>query len=129
MLREVRCSGRGSTKQAHATGRPGHRQGNHLQERALGGYTIFGDRGSLRANSDGCHFIDDDGQQQLETYPQPERSEYAEELLAFATWVRSGEAGPTTGVSERRSLAIVQAGYESAASGEPIDLESRFDRL
>jgi len=31
--------------------------------------------------------------------------------------------------AKRRSLAIVQAGYESAASGEPIDLESRFDRL
>lgn len=39
------------------------------------------------------------------------------------------EPEPPMPQAKRRSLAIVQAGHESAASGEPIDLESRFDRL
>jgi hypothetical protein len=41
----------------------------------------------------------------------------------------AGAEGPTTGVVERRSLAVVEAGYESMARGEPIDLEQRFGAL
>lgn len=95
----------------------------------LGGYTVFGDRGSLRATSMACCFTEDDGGQQCVEFSKPERSEYAQELAAFAAWVRDGKAGPTTGLSERRSLAIVQAGYESAAQGGPVDLASRFGPL
>ena len=36
---------------------------------------------------------------------------------------------PTSGRSERRSLAIVQAGYESARCGEVIALRERFGEL
>ena len=50
----------------------------------------------------------------------------AMELDAFADYVTAGVSGPTTGYSERRTLSIVQAGYESMASGMPIDLCQRF---
>lgn len=36
---------------------------------------------------------------------------------------------PAEGRNERRSLAIVQAGYESAQSGEIINLRERFGEL
>ncbi len=60
------------------------------------------------------------------SYPEETLSSYAQEMAAFADYVAGEAIGPTTGWSERRSLAIVQAGYESAASGEPIDLSVRF---
>ena len=56
-------------------------------------------------------------------------SPFAQEIEAFADYVLSGTEGPTSGRSERRSLAIVQAGYESARSGEVIDLRERFGEL
>ena len=45
---------------------------------------------------------------------------------AFADYIAGVSVGPTTGRSERRSLAIVQAGYESAQTGKPINLRERF---
>ena len=56
-------------------------------------------------------------------------SSYAREMLAFADHVEGTQAGPTDGRSERRSLAVVQAGYESAASGLPVYLRDRFGEL
>jgi predicted dehydrogenase len=56
-------------------------------------------------------------------------SEYAQEMEAFADYVAGVSVGPTTGESERRSLAIVQAGYESAQSGQPVNLRRRFGNL
>ena len=56
-------------------------------------------------------------------------SPFAQEIEAFADYVLEGVEGPTSGVMERRSLAIVQAGYESAASGEVVDLWERFGVL
>ncbi len=95
----------------------------------LAGYTILGDSGSLRADGEGCCFIADDGSEQVEPYPTAGQSAYAQELAAFAAWVLDGTPGPTTGMAERRSLAIVQAGYESAESGEAIVLSDRFGTL
>ncbi|MBT7860681.1 MAG: Gfo/Idh/MocA family oxidoreductase [Gemmatimonadetes bacterium] len=95
----------------------------------MGGYTIFGDLGCLRARRDKCWFIDDEGEQECVTMPAAQPSEFAQELAGFAQWVLGEDPGPTTGRSERRSLAIVQAGYESAASGRPIDLVQRFGEL
>ena len=94
-----------------------------------GGYTLFGDTGCLRARDDRCCFIDDEGQEECVSLPAPPLSEFAQELAAFAAWASGAGPGPTTGRSERRSLAIVQAGYESAASGQPIDLLQRFGEL
>lgn len=95
----------------------------------LGGYMLHGDRGSLRATRDGCRVFTDDEDGAFFKYPTPALSEYAAELLAFADQVEGVAEGPTTGVSERRSLAVVEAGYESAASGQPVDLRVRFGDL
>ena len=50
-------------------------------------------------------------------------------IEAFADCVPADVEGPTTGQSERRSLAAVQAGYESARSGQAINLRERFGPL
>ena len=48
---------------------------------------------------------------------------------AFADYVLEGPERPTTGRSGRRSLAIVEAGYEQAKSGEVINMWKRFGEL
>ena len=92
----------------------------------LGGYVLHGTEGSLRATEAGCVFFGGDGEGRALEYPEATLSSYALEMEAFADYIEKGVEGPTSGHSERRSLAIVQAGYESAASGAPVDLEARF---
>jgi predicted dehydrogenase len=94
----------------------------------LGGYTLHGDLGSVRATVDGCHVFPIDGDPYEVAYPELALSEYALEMGAFVDYV-SGAYGPTDGASERRSLAIVQAGYESAMSGQTVVLRERFGML
>jgi predicted dehydrogenase len=93
-----------------------------------GGYTICGDRGSLRAWNEGYDVFTDEG---VEThrYPPQELSSYAEEIEAFTDSVSGIATGPTTAESERRSLAVVQAGYESIESDRPVNLCDRFGEL
>lgn len=95
----------------------------------LGGYVLHGDRGSIRATEAGFCVYNDahDGAQMA--YPDGELSSYALEMAAFADGIMRGVEGPTTGYSERRSLAVVQAGYESAERGLPVDIPSRFGPL
>ncbi|MFT5369401.1 MAG: putative dehydrogenase [Candidatus Latescibacterota bacterium] len=95
---------------------------------SLGGYTLHGDQGSLRATADGCHVFPADGEPFDVAYPESALSEYALELAAFADYV-AGAYGPTDGASERRSLAVVQAGYESAMLGQSVVLRERFGML
>jgi UDP-N-acetyl-2-amino-2-deoxyglucuronate dehydrogenase len=99
----------------------------------LRGYVIHGDRGSVRASRAGCEVFGDEldpGQEPLFlNYPAEELSAYAQEIEAFADYVAGVSVGPTTGRSERRSLAIVQVGYESARSGRPVNLRERFGEL
>ena len=97
----------------------------------LGGYVLYGDRGSVRASSAGYEvFTDDAGNDPaIQSYPAEALSDYAQELEAFADQVAGRAEGPTTARSERRSLAIVQAGYESARTGLPVDLRQRFGAL
>jgi predicted dehydrogenase len=96
----------------------------------LGGYIIHGERGSLRASDAGYElFTADDESPQLNPYPAMELSDYAREVEAFADYVAGDEFAPTTGRSERRTLAIVQAGYESMKSGKPINLTDRFGEI
>ena len=92
----------------------------------LGGYILHGDAGSVRASREGYEVFAPDHALQTFTYPQEALSEYAQELEAFADYVSGVSVGPTTAESERRSLAIVQAGYESAQSGRPVSLKQRF---
>jgi predicted dehydrogenase len=99
----------------------------------LGGYVLYGDRGSVRASRDGCEVFDNaagnDQEPLVLKYPEDTLSSYAQEMEAFADYVSGVSEGPTTGYSERRSLAIVQAGYESARIGKPVHLEERFGKL
>lgn len=95
---------------------------------SLGGYTLHGDLGSLRATTDGCQVFPADGDPFDVAYPAFTMSEYALEIDAFADYV-SGVYGPTDAASERRSLAVVQAGYESAMSGQTVVLRERFGML
>jgi predicted dehydrogenase len=94
----------------------------------LSGYTIYGDLGSIRAWDKGYDVFTSEG---VEThrYPPQELSGYAEEIKAFADLVYGTGTGPTTAESERRSLAVVQAGYESIKSGNPVNLLGRFGEL
>ncbi len=95
----------------------------------LVGYTLYGDQGCLRAGLEWCEFIRMNGDPQHIPYPAVALSEYALELESFAHYVEGDMTMPTDGRSERRSLAIVQAGYESAQSGQPIHIETRFGAL
>ena len=95
----------------------------------LKGYVFYGEKGSVRASGSGCEVFGPEGEPRSLTYPPEELSAYAQEIEDFADYVAGGPPGPTTGQSERRSLAIVQAGYESAQTGEPVDLKARFGDL
>ena len=95
----------------------------------LGGYEIRGDQGVIRATVNSCHVFPSEGDPFLIEYPEQALSEYALELAAFVDYVTDKKEGPTDAVSERRSLAIVQAGYESAEHGRPVNLQDRFEGL
>jgi len=100
------------------------------------GYQLFGDRGSLKGWDEGwrvfAHDAGDAGSAvraaAVQPYPEQPLSPYAQEMEAFADTVSGAAVGFTTARSERRSLAVVEAGYLSAASGKPVDLEARFGR-
>jgi predicted dehydrogenase len=62
-------------------------------------------------------------------YPKATLSEYALELAAFADYVTDEKDGSTDAVSEQRSTAIIQAGYESAEHGRPVNLQELFGDL
>lgn len=99
----------------------------------FGKYLLYGDRGMINALPDRALFYGKDlkkgeGPEEL-AYPEEELSAYAQELAAFVDYAENGIEGPTTGVSERRSLAIVQAGYESAKTGKAINIKERFGAL
>ncbi len=99
----------------------------------LGGYVLHGERGSLRAGAEQAELFLSTAHEpqtpQIVRYPDTSLSEYAQEIAAFVDAVQSGGAGLTDGRSERRTLAIVQAGYESIASGLPVHLRERFGAL
>jgi predicted dehydrogenase len=65
----------------------------------------------------------------MHTYPVQPLSSYALELRAFVGQVRGRGVGPTTGESERRTLAVIEAGLESARTGVPVALRSRFPEI
>jgi predicted dehydrogenase len=93
-------------------------------------YAIYADAGTVLASQEGCEvfsYVDNGGREPKRfNYPKETLSDYAQEMEAFADYVAGISVGPTTASSERRSLAIVQAGYESAQSGQPINLKERF---
>lgn len=86
-------------------------------------YVIGGDQGSLLATTTGYTI---QGQTRMQPYPTQGMSSYAREIVAFMDAIEYGGGGPTSGRSELRSLAVVQAGYESSERGIPVDLRQRF---
>lgn len=103
----------------------------HLRHN-IGGYTLYGDEGSIRAGKDYCEIFtpDVDKPPQMVMYSPAVLSDYALEIEAFAHYVRGTVMFyPTTGESERRSLAVVEAGYESARTGLPVRIREQFGTL
>ena len=99
----------------------------------LRGFGLYGDRGSIRAGDEYYEVYGPDTGHEDEPehipYPDEVPSSYARELEAFADHIAGVSVGPTTAQSERRSLAIVQAAWESVQSGQPISLRERFGPL
>ena len=95
----------------------------------LRGITIYGIRGTLRTTESGYEIYDAEGDPKSTEWPETKLSDYAQEMDAFVQYVREGVPGPTSAESERRSLAVVQAGYESAASGQVVNIQERFGSL
>lgn len=85
---------------------------------------IHGDRGTIHVTKDYIE-LSGDSEHRVDL-PTDGLSSYARELLAFADHLEGRQEGPTDGRSGLRSLAVVQAGYESAAAGMPINLAERF---
>ena len=98
---------------------------------SAGGLWLHGSEGSIHARDDGyiAYTDNSDKAPSLRAYRESTLSDYAMELAAFVDYIEDEKVGPTTGISERRTLSIVQAGYESIESSEPIDLHSRFGEL
>jgi predicted dehydrogenase len=92
----------------------------------LKGCVIYGEKGTIRALPERCEVFQGKNEPLIITYPEYEPSMYAQEIEAFADYVAGVSDGPTNAKSELRSLAVVQAGYESVSSGEPINLKKRF---
>lgn len=95
-----------------------------------GGYAVYGTEGVLRAYEDRIDVLDDQGTTiEVIECPSPLLSSFASEILDFCEYVQTGRAGPTTGESELRTLAVVEAGYQSMSTGRPVDLRERYPGL
>lgn len=87
---------------------------------------IFGDEGTLIGDASGYEVVGSDGRRTTHTVKGDRWSSYALELAAFAREIRGGGPAPTSGASEIRTLAVIEAGLESMQTGEPVDLAARF---
>jgi predicted dehydrogenase len=94
-----------------------------------GGYMLHGESGSIRAGADSYELLADGENPAPRPYPPSKLSSYALEFQAFADYIGGDETVPTTGYSERKTLAVIQAGAESADSNNAIDIRERFGSL
>jgi predicted dehydrogenase len=94
-----------------------------------GGYMLHGESGSIRAGADSYELLVDGEDPSPRLYPPSKLSSYALEFQAFTDYISGDELAPTTGYSERKTLAVIQAGAESVDSGNAIDIRERFGRL
>lgn len=89
------------------------------------GIRLFGTTGVVHATDDGfvCESFGESASSSEPTpYPTGGLSSHALVLKAFVEYAEHGVAGPTTAESETRSLAIVEAGYESIRTGRAVDV-------
>jgi predicted dehydrogenase len=94
-----------------------------------GGFLIHGELGTIRATSGSYEVIAEGEDASHRSYPESWLSSYALEFEAFANYISGDDSVATTGYSERRTLAVIQAGAESAESGQAIEIDARFGRL
>ncbi|MCH8115691.1 MAG: Gfo/Idh/MocA family oxidoreductase [Chloroflexi bacterium] len=94
-----------------------------------GGYLVHGENGSIRAGADSYELFIDGDDSTPRSYPESELSSYALEFKAFVDYINGNEPAATTGVSERKTLAVIQAGAESAEHGNAVDISERFGEL
>jgi predicted dehydrogenase len=101
----------------------------------LRGFQLYGERGVVVGGRHGgydLYLTEDDQDAALVHQPYPGEdglSEYALELDAFADTVRGRAVGPTTGRAELWSMAVLEAGLESARARRPIILRDHFPEL
>ena len=104
----------------------------HLKPK-LTGFRLYGDAGVVIANDEEMEVYEGDprdgDQPDVQAYPEAALSPYALELAAFADSVADRSVGPTTGESERRTLAVIEAGFESAKTRKPVDLRERYSEI
>ena len=93
----------------------------------LGGLTVFGDRGTLRADREGYECFNADGSTGECAWPDTALSDYALEMEAFADAVAGDDWGRTTAISARRSLAVVMAGFDSVLRGARIRISEAYE--
>ncbi|CAN5605269.1 hypothetical protein BH20CHL7_BH20CHL7_03720 [soil metagenome] len=91
---------------------------------------VFGDESTLIGDATGFETIEADGRRSDRHVFEPgPRSSYALELAAFAAEIHEAEIAPTTASSEIRSLAVVEAGHESARTNRPVEIRTRYPDL
>ena len=96
----------------------------------LSGFILYGDQGLVRGTREGYQVLGlGQDAAPLVPYQEEDPSSYALEIEAFADAVAGLAEGPTSARSERRTLAVVQAGQESVASGQPVVLHQRFEGI
>ncbi|MFW5737857.1 MAG: Gfo/Idh/MocA family protein [Spirochaetota bacterium] len=88
---------------------------------AFAGFVVHGESGSVHAHGEVIDILRPDGVERRNVSADGP-SAFVRELEAFADYVETGRAGPTTGAGERQSLAVVEAGYESARSGRSVEV-------
>ena len=94
-----------------------------------GGFLLHGERGSIRATAEGYELFADGEDSSVRPYPAVGLSSYALEFAAFADYVAGDDSVATTGYLERRTLSVIQAGAESAVSGQAVEIRERFGDL
>ncbi len=94
-----------------------------------GGYLIHGESGSIRATTRSYELFAEGEDPAPRSYPSAVLDSYSLEFRAFVNYVHGDESVATTGLSERKTLAVIQAGAESAVTGQAINIEERFGVL
>ena len=87
------------------------------------GFVVHGESGTLHGHGETVDIIRPDGVDRRAVETDGPNA-FAREIEAFADYVETGRAGPTTGTSERQSLAVVEAGYESARTGRAVEVSA-----
>jgi predicted dehydrogenase len=99
----------------------------------LTGFRLYGDAGVVIGRDEVLDvYVGDPRHGEQPTvlaYPEQALSAHALDLQAFGDTVAGRAVGPTTGRSERRTLAVIEAGCESARTRLPVDLRERYPEI